>query len=270
MTISCVAHIINCLQKPSLIRLCQERFLNSSGNKPRLRGRLKLSFVKKPIEVLSLLSIEELKLICGKSELNIDGTINQLIDHIMGFELCKHNKTVDENESSSGEGEGEDEDEGEGYSIDSSNEEVMKLTVKEILNGEEGSDTKNCVYLVYDGKDQLYIGKCEKMNLYDRFQLHMGKGPFYEMIKSKQHQQFEPPPQPEFSKALQKAGESALAWTVEILTLDECNKIFDEIDWPLRRKLKKAENAMIKIGKPKYNIQGHPDHVKPNPFNNEN
>jgi hypothetical protein len=139
------------------------------------------------------------------------------------------------------------------------------LTIKEILEGKKGAEQiKNIVYLVYHGTDLFYIGKCEKMTLYDRFQLHIGKGHFHEIIKSK-HQQTKPP-QSKFSEALQKAAEKGMDWTVDILTLDECKKIFKENNLPLCWKLKRAERALIRLFGPGYNIQSHPDHKKPLPW----
>ena len=89
MALSCVGHILACLKKDSLVRICDERGLSYYGNKSLLHHRLRSSFRGKPAELLTFLRKNDLRLVCEKSEINISGNIDDLIKRIMSVEICQ-------------------------------------------------------------------------------------------------------------------------------------------------------------------------------------
>jgi len=260
-----VIKILDCLERSILQRLCRRNHLDDRRHTANLRTDLADYYRNLDIDDLEALLLNlykyEIANICDLPDLGLYPR-----DQVREFALSYWRGELDKNAWVKSQGffvadEEEDEggveeedgnvDEGDEYLIDLTNIEMMTLTVEETLNGEEGSDTKKCVYLFSDEKDMLYIGKCQNKTIRNRLLEHLGMGFF--------------PAETVFDKTLQKAGKFAMNWTIQILTLEECNKIFKKFDMPLRRKLKKAENALIRFIEPKYNIQGNPNYKEPSP-----
>lgn len=147
MAISCVGHILGCLNKPSLINLCDERLLNRYGNKSTLHHRLRSSFRNNPVELLSFLNKTNLREVAKNFEVNISGNKDDLIHNIIESELCKPSKS-DEIDESDWDEEIDDWDEGS----DDSEEENDSNWL-----GEEPSDLK--LYLPHRYKKLGSIGK---------------------------------------------------------------------------------------------------------------
>ena len=126
-------------------------------------------------------------------------------------------------------------------------------TLGELIQGRKiEAEMKQCLYIVRDGKEILYIGKTARATLHNRFRGHLGLAHF--------------PAQLKFDVALREAGKSADYWMVDVLQQEDWNAIFQAEGLSLRYKLNTAESALIKHYKPKYNLTSHPDHPHPLPW----
>ena len=98
MVISCVGHILNCLNKDVLHDLCEKQNLKVSGVRKVLHHRLVSFFKSDPYKVLISLNRFQLKQICQNSVweedgekycLDDNGTKPELIDRIIAY--CNEN-----------------------------------------------------------------------------------------------------------------------------------------------------------------------------------
>lgn len=122
---------------------------------------------------------------------------------------------------------------------------MLTTTIGDALNNHYTLREAYGVYIVRDGSTVLYVGKTERSSIVMRFQRHLGEG---------------------LDQRISLLGELILKhqprsnrWSLEVLTLADCNAFLEQHDQMRRRKLKTAEAALIKFHRPCLNKQGNPD-----------
>jgi len=121
---------------------------------------------------------------------------------------------------------------------------MITISVKDALNGNVPlTDEAYGVYVVRDGQTKIYVGKTERQDIVDRISWHLGNGPFTKVSP--------------LGRYIIKNKPRSHNWKIDILSLDDCNQIFEERGLPRRRKIRTAETTLIHLYHPLINKQAN-------------